>query len=408
MSLATRCSACGTIFRVVEDQLRVSDGWVRCGRCAEVFDARAQLFDIDREAPPPWPAKVEPYSREPATPSGHEPAEDNWAPTPAVAASPVGAPFAGENEAASASESGYEAEPSPPPWPQEPPPSEPRPSRFGASQAARAKEPALDEEAEQELASVQDSRFDSRLEPRWSDEQGTATSQTSTPTQAPALPTNSIEPPAADEDFGPDMSGRPDVLMDERLAKISAQAQSELHQSAGTSDAALPEFLRTHPSKTRWQRPAARIALSLSALFLLSTLMLQAGLQFRDTLAALRPNLRPTLQAVCKIAGCEIKPRRYIEGLGVESSALNQAGSGNHYQLVIGLRNKTNTEVATPWIDLSLTDSAGALVARRVLGPADFKTDKLALPAASELALQTMLSTGDARVSGYSVEIFYP
>ncbi|MFG6459650.1 zinc-ribbon and DUF3426 domain-containing protein [Roseateles sp. BYS96W] len=55
MSLATRCTACGTIFRIVEDQLRVSDGWVRCGRCAEVFDARELLFDIERDTPPAWP-----------------------------------------------------------------------------------------------------------------------------------------------------------------------------------------------------------------------------------------------------------------------------------------------------------------------------------------------------------------
>ena len=40
--LATRCSACGTVFRVVPDQLRVSEGWVRCGRCAEVFNASVQ------------------------------------------------------------------------------------------------------------------------------------------------------------------------------------------------------------------------------------------------------------------------------------------------------------------------------------------------------------------------------
>ncbi|RZJ83506.1 MAG: hypothetical protein EOO64_05985, partial [Massilia sp.] len=49
MSLATRCTACGTVFRIVEDQLRVSDGWVRCGRCAEIFDARELLFDIEQE-----------------------------------------------------------------------------------------------------------------------------------------------------------------------------------------------------------------------------------------------------------------------------------------------------------------------------------------------------------------------
>ncbi len=39
MSLVTRCRACGTMFRVVQDQLRISDGWVRCGRCDTVFDA---------------------------------------------------------------------------------------------------------------------------------------------------------------------------------------------------------------------------------------------------------------------------------------------------------------------------------------------------------------------------------
>ena len=45
MSLATRCTACGTVFRVVQDQLRVSEGWVRCGRCTEVFNAVENLVD---------------------------------------------------------------------------------------------------------------------------------------------------------------------------------------------------------------------------------------------------------------------------------------------------------------------------------------------------------------------------
>jgi predicted Zn finger-like uncharacterized protein len=51
MSLATRCTSCGTIFRVVQDQLKVSDGWVRCGRCNEVFNAMEGLFDLQREVP---------------------------------------------------------------------------------------------------------------------------------------------------------------------------------------------------------------------------------------------------------------------------------------------------------------------------------------------------------------------
>ena len=43
MSLTTRCPACSTRFRVVPDQLKISDGWVRCGHCAEVFDAQLNL-----------------------------------------------------------------------------------------------------------------------------------------------------------------------------------------------------------------------------------------------------------------------------------------------------------------------------------------------------------------------------
>ncbi len=49
--LATRCSACGTVFRVVPDQLRVSEGWVRCGRCSEVFNAGEALLDLETGAP---------------------------------------------------------------------------------------------------------------------------------------------------------------------------------------------------------------------------------------------------------------------------------------------------------------------------------------------------------------------
>ena len=45
VNMATRCTSCGTVFRVVPDQLRVSEGWVRCGRCSEVFNAAEHMVD---------------------------------------------------------------------------------------------------------------------------------------------------------------------------------------------------------------------------------------------------------------------------------------------------------------------------------------------------------------------------
>ncbi|PKO59690.1 MAG: hypothetical protein CVU24_14780 [Betaproteobacteria bacterium HGW-Betaproteobacteria-18] len=41
MSFIARCPSCQTCYKVVPDQLRISDGWVRCGHCGEVFDALA-------------------------------------------------------------------------------------------------------------------------------------------------------------------------------------------------------------------------------------------------------------------------------------------------------------------------------------------------------------------------------
>lgn len=50
MSQTTRCPACQTRFKVVADQLRISDGWVRCGNCKQVFDASLSLQPAAPEA----------------------------------------------------------------------------------------------------------------------------------------------------------------------------------------------------------------------------------------------------------------------------------------------------------------------------------------------------------------------
>ena len=56
MSLITRCPACGTMFKVVADQLKISQGWVRCGQCSDVFDAAAHLQPRELGIPPPPPS----------------------------------------------------------------------------------------------------------------------------------------------------------------------------------------------------------------------------------------------------------------------------------------------------------------------------------------------------------------
>ena len=69
MSLITRCPACGTMFKVVTDQLKVSQGWVRCGHCSEVFDATLHLQTVRSEhehvSTPTFDHELPPFQQQP-------------------------------------------------------------------------------------------------------------------------------------------------------------------------------------------------------------------------------------------------------------------------------------------------------------------------------------------------------
>ncbi|MEY4979541.1 MAG: hypothetical protein RLZZ352_1811 [Pseudomonadota bacterium] len=81
MPFITRCPACGTLFRVGEDQLGMSDGWVRCGHCADVFDAHLYLEDwADTPQQPPAPQAPSTAQRAPHDPA--HPTPRAWVPEP--------------------------------------------------------------------------------------------------------------------------------------------------------------------------------------------------------------------------------------------------------------------------------------------------------------------------------------
>jgi predicted Zn finger-like uncharacterized protein len=79
----THCPQCETAFKVSPQQLELANGWVRCGRCAHVFEA-AQHF----ETPPDIPT--------PPLPSADAPSLFRAAMAPAVAAQEVQSPPAFE------------------------------------------------------------------------------------------------------------------------------------------------------------------------------------------------------------------------------------------------------------------------------------------------------------------------
>jgi predicted Zn finger-like uncharacterized protein len=341
MSLATRCTECHTVFRVVQDQLKVSEGWVRCGRCQGVFNALEGLFDIE-----PEPVEREPSAAPPETIEG---ASAETAPTEPAVSEPV--------------------------------PAEP-------ALAEKTAEPAA---AAQVFAEVHEPSFEGLHE--------VAADEFETTPASRVLARDRIE--FADAEFNIALLAEAGLEASQELVDPSVEA-------APTVAPPPPEFLRQAERQARWRRPRTVVALSLLAGLLVLALSLQAALQFRDLLAALSPQAQSALQALCDLAACRIEPLRRIDDIVIESSSLTSAASGDAVRLSVVLRNRGPLPLAMPAVELTLTDLAGKMLARRVLLPSDFGAAQPTLPATSESSLQLVLSTGSRRASGYTVEPFYP
>jgi hypothetical protein len=140
----------------------------------------------------------------------------------------------------------------------------------------------------------------------------------------------------------------------------------------------------------------------------------QVAVQFRDSFAARWPQARPTLMAMCEWLGCEIHPLKRVAALSVDASGLSPAGTGDTYRLLLTLHNRDQVELATPSVELSLTDSRGTLISRRTLDAADFRHVPdggllgPSLPPGADTQIQTVFAIRGQRVSGYTVELFYP
>ena len=345
MSLATRCTSCGTAFRVVQDQLKVSEGWVRCGRCDAVFNALEGLFDLGRDAPPDWEEPVEPLTASFAAP----PAE--WSSLANAESDPEeGEPRAaadGDDEGPTSNLGELLADPI-------------DAHLFGPRKRAEAAPKPATQLGPRDRVEFSDARFDSDL----------FLENTSVP--------------------------------DTELAVPSTDAASLPLESS-----ARPDFVRRADRRARWQRTPVRIALAVACVVAAGVLMLQMAHQGRDLLAARWPTLRPTLAAWCRLAQCRIDAPRRIEDVLVESTALTRAAGQDAFVLSVTLKSRSDIALALPSIDLTLTDANGRLVARRALAPRDFRAAEVIAPHA-ETPLQVVLSTGTPTVVGYVVEIFYP
>lgn len=146
---------------------------------------------------------------------------------------------------------------------------------------------------------------------------------------------------------------------------------------------------------------------------LLVALAAQGLLEYRDTLAAHAPGMRPLLQGACNVFGCTIEPVRDPAALSIEASDL-QADASHRGLLVLSatIRNRAPYTIAFPYLELTLTDASDQVVVRRAFAPSDYvggtSNPTAGIPGNGENLVKLFLDASATAQAGYRLYLFYP
>jgi predicted Zn finger-like uncharacterized protein len=388
MSQITRCPACATMFKVVADQLRVAQGWVRCGQCGEVFEAslhRVTGVAGDAGVLPPalqgmagktaLPQAIRPPFSVPdhaGNPLPESPEAAGVPPIAPEAAPDVRTPDGGFADAAA------EAEP-----------------KHTATAPGRQVEPGISLPGEKPHLAGH-------------------------PAGAEAVAAS----PAGSEEGRHEPVFRPDGFGFKPFASGAEATGPEFQASPVSQDSqAFPDvaFVRQARRKDFWKSPWVRGVLGMVCLLLALALVLQWAVRQKDVLAAQAPQLAPWLQAICRPLGCEIRPLRRIQWVVIENSSFSRTGP-DAYRLSFTFMNTGNADLEIPALEVTLTDTQDRAVVRRVVMPAEFGATATTLAAYSKLAGALTLKVAGAGgqdaippapagflpVAGYRILAFYP
>ena len=147
---------------------------------------------------------------------------------------------------------------------------------------------------------------------------------------------------------------------------------------------------------------------TLSALLALA-LVWQWVLWQRHWLAAQEPALKPVMEALCAPWGCEVNWPREPDSVLIESSSFNEDPEGG-FILQLRMKNTQHHAVATPALELNLTDMQDQVVVRRVFTPQELSVrDHIQALRDVRATLNFELDEATAeRVAGFRAFIFYP
>jgi len=205
----------------------------------------------------------------------------------------------------------------------------------------------------------------------------------------------------------------------EDQAAVEASTRAKFTESP-ISRKAKPQLVRPDPAASlyEWEfrmpeSPRRTWLWTLLALTLSMVVAVQAAYAFRTEITLLLPQTHAYYARLCESLGCIMGLPKLSNYLHIEASDLKAVDPShpNEIQLSLSVRNRAPLELAYPAFELTLTNSMGQPVARRVFLPAEYlppAAQEPGLPAGTELPIQLYLDTGALRAAGYRLYLFYP
>lgn len=377
--MRTRCPACGTVFRVTSEQLRLKAGKVRCGHCHSVFNAFDEFLPEDHSP------VVSQSGPSPGADEGGNHVPHTW---PEIA---LPESFVEKLESSAVVES-VAAELDVPP------------QESVAAEGAAADQETIPAEPEVAAASL-----DRPLE---------AVSE--------AASTNDLRPESS-PDTGKlpedELPGDGREVLCGPVTEPLPETQEESTQAARQAGLVAARELADSPAYNRWAAgaladggassfalpPARRLLwpFVVVALLLALGLLLQLLLHFRSEVVRWLPAAADYYQQ----AGISVPLPRNPDLVVIEASDLQADNARGLFVLQATLHNRATYAQDWPALELTLTDASDNVVARRVMQAAEYLPPLISpevFPANGEVAVRLWIEARNLGAAGYRLYVFYP
>ncbi len=350
----TVCPKCALTLVVTAADLRVAQGYVRCGRCLSVFNALARLSEERpgaAAAPQPEPAAA-------------------------------GLPEQAESPQPSAPE---QPEPQQPSAPEQAEPQQPSPLASALEETGEIEielDASMLEISEQTAAAEPQDQTEPDAEPHPPDPGATIQEEQPASEEAAAAPTPEASAPADDAAARESTAASEEPPAPAPPGPAAAAESAESAAAAAAADAQQHTNTPPEPSEGGFEletrRPRAALAWRLGAGALAIALALQIVNHYRDALAGY-PALSGPLTTVYSALGVKIAPRWNVHAYDVRQLGASVAGAAAGEIVVrASVKNSASSAQPLPLLRVTLQDRFGNRIAARDVPPSAYLPSSVA------------------------------